>query len=100
MAAESANFEFLRPHDVQLVRLGALAERYFRDDPSTCLIKLRQFAELLAQLAAAKTGLFVSTDEAQADLLRRLKVERVISREVADLFHQIRVVGNRAICAA
>jgi hypothetical protein len=94
MAAESANFEFLRSHDVQLVRLGALAERYFRDDPSTCLIKLRQFAEVLAQLTAARTGLFVSTEEAQADLLRRLKIERVISQEVADLFHQIRIVGN------
>lgn len=96
MTTESANFQFLRSHGVELVRFGALAERYFRDDPSTCLIKLRQFAELLAQLTAAKTGLFKSTDESQADLLRRLKVEQVISREVADLFHQIRVVGNRA----
>lgn len=93
---ESANFQFLRSHDVQLVRLGALAERYFQDDPSTCLTKLRQFAELLAQLTAARTGLFISTDEAQADLLRRLKLERVISPQVADLFHQIRIVGNRA----
>jgi len=96
MAAESANFDFLRSHDVQIVRLGALAERYFRDDPSTCLIKLRQFAEVLAQLTAAKTGLFVSTEEAQADLLRRLKSERIISQEVADLFHQIRIAGNKA----
>ncbi len=61
MTAASANFQFLRSHDVQLVRLGGLAERYFRDDPSTCLIKLRLFAELLAQLTAVKTGLFVST---------------------------------------
>jgi type I restriction enzyme, R subunit len=45
----SANFGFLAQHDVQLVRLGALAERYFRDDPSTCLIKLRQFGEVLAR---------------------------------------------------
>jgi type I restriction enzyme R subunit len=96
MTAESANFDFLRSHDLQLVRLGALAERYFRDDPSTCLIKLRQFGEVLAQLTAANTGMFVSTEEAQADLLRRLKFERVIPPEVADLFHQIRLVGNRA----
>jgi type I restriction enzyme R subunit len=96
MTAASANFQFLRSHDVQLVRLGALAERYFRDDPSTCLIKLRQFAELLAQVTAAKTGLFVSTREAQTDLLRRLTLERVIPREVADLFHRIRLVGNEA----
>ncbi|MBU6230759.1 MAG: type I restriction-modification system endonuclease [Cyanobacteria bacterium REEB459] len=96
MTGESANFDYLRSHDLQLVRLGALAERYFRDDPNTCLIKLRQFAEVLAQLTAAKTGQFVSTEEAQADLLKRLKFQRIISQEVADLFHQIRIAGNRA----
>ena len=36
----SANFQFLEPHDLQLVRLAALAERYFSDDPNTCLINL------------------------------------------------------------
>lgn len=30
-----ANFGFLAQHDAQLVRLGALAERYFGDDPNT-----------------------------------------------------------------
>jgi type I restriction enzyme, R subunit len=92
----SANFEFLAKHDVQLVRLGALAERYFRDDPNTCLIKLRQFAEVLAQLVAAKSGLYHAPDEAQSDLLKRLNLERVIPREVGDLFHQLRMTGNRA----
>jgi type I restriction enzyme R subunit len=96
MVGESANFAFLRSHDEQLVRLGALAERYFQEDPNTCLIKLRRFAELLAQLTAAKTGLFISTEENQADLLRRLKFERVITEQVANLFHQIRIVGNKA----
>jgi hypothetical protein len=76
MNVQSGNFRFLEPHDVQLVRLGALAERYFHDDPNTCLIKLRQFAELLAQLIAAKTGLYEAGDESQADLLRRLRFER------------------------
>ena len=92
----SANFGFLASHDAQLVRLGALAERYFRDDPNTCLIKLRQFGEFLAQLVAAKVGLFKDEQEGQAELLRRLKVERVTSRDVGELFHQLRIVGNKA----
>lgn len=96
MKIDSQNFGFLGVHDVQLVRLGALAERYFRDDPNTCLIKLRQFGEVLAQLTAAKSGLFSSEEESQSDLLRRLKFERVIPREPADLFHQLRISGNRA----
>jgi type I restriction enzyme, R subunit len=73
-----------------------LAERYFCDDPNTCLIKLRQFGELLAQLVAAKAGLYRSPDEPQADLLRRLNLERITPRQVSDLFYQLRVSGNRA----
>ena len=96
MQPVSTNFGFLGKHDAQLVRLGALAERYFTDDPNTCLIKLRQFGELLAQLTAAKTGLFSSPEEQQSELLRRLKFERVLPDQPADLFHQIRIVGNRA----
>jgi type I restriction enzyme R subunit len=92
----SANFDFLGVHDAQLVRLGALAERYFKEDPNTCLIKLRQFGEVLAQLTAAKSGLLASPEEPQADLLRRLKFERIVPREVGDLFHQLRIAGNRA----
>ena len=92
----SANFDFLGKHDAQLVRLGALAERYFKEDPNTCLIKLRQFGEVLAQLTAAKAGLLASPEEPQADLLRRLKFERIVPREVGELFHQLRIAGNRA----
>src|SRR5580700_7448820 len=96
MKQVSANFEFLAVHAPQLVRLGGLAERYFKDDPNTCLIKLRQFGEVLAQLTAAKSGLLASPEEPQADLLRRLKFERIVPREVGDLFHQLRISGNRA----
>src|ERR1700680_174634 len=92
----SSNFSFLAAHDAQLVRLGALAERYFKEDPNTCLIKLRQYGETLAQLVAAKAGLFRDAQEPQSDLLRRLKFDRVIPREVGDLFHHLRVVGNKA----
>lgn len=56
MSTQPSNFTFLAAHDPQLVRLGSLAERYFKDDPGTCLIKLRQFGELLAQLTAAIAG--------------------------------------------
>ena len=96
MKSISANFDFLGTSDAQLVRLGALAERYFKDDPNTCLIKLRQFGEVLAQLTAAKAGLLASPEEPQADLLRRLKFERVAPREVGELFHQLRIAGKRA----
>src|SRR3954470_13250930 len=92
----SANFDFLKVHDAQLVWLGAQAERYFREDPKTWLIKLRQFAELLGPLKGATAELFAGPDEPQSDLLRRLKFERVIPGETSELFYQVRIIGNRA----
>lgn len=53
----SRNFRFLAVHDRELVILGTFAERYYADDPNTCSIKLRQYAELLAQLTAASYDL-------------------------------------------
>jgi type I restriction enzyme R subunit len=35
----SPNFGFLEIHDSQLVRLGALAERYFTDDPNRMALR-------------------------------------------------------------
>ena len=90
------NFGHLEPHDGQLVRLGMLAERYFADDPNTALLKLRQLAELLTQLVAAKVGLYTSREEAQYDLLRRLQDQGILPREIAQLFGEVRRAGNAA----
>jgi type I restriction enzyme R subunit len=97
MEIQSANFRFLHQHDPQLVKLAALAEQFFHSDSNTCIIKLRQYAERLAKIIAANTGLYQSSDEAQAELLKRLKLEGIISSEVADLFHAIRIAGNKAV---
>ncbi|MBF0394995.1 MAG: DEAD/DEAH box helicase family protein, partial [Alphaproteobacteria bacterium] len=94
--AVSANFGFLAPHDGQLDRLGALAERFFSEDASTSILKIRQFGEVLAQLTAARLGMWGSPEENQNDLLRRLRDRGALSREVLDLFHLIRKAGNQA----
>ncbi|WP_309732711.1 hypothetical protein [Chamaesiphon sp. OTE_75_metabat_556] len=49
----SPNFAFLKAHDLQLVRLGAQAERHFAEDPNTCL---RQLAEELLRVAEAEAA--------------------------------------------
>jgi type I restriction enzyme, R subunit len=59
-------------YDEVLVRHAALAERYVFDDPNSALIKLRQFAELLAQHAAAYAGVAVEAHESQRDLIDKL----------------------------
>jgi type I restriction enzyme, R subunit len=95
-ANASPNFAFLAAHDARLAALGALAERFFADDPNTCLLKLRQLGELLAQRAAANVGLYSTYEESQAALLGRLRADGAITREIADLFHGLRKVGNAA----
>jgi type I restriction enzyme, R subunit len=92
----SPNFSFLNPHDSQLVRLGTMAERYFKEDPVTCLMKLRQFGELLAQLVAAHVGLYTDADEPQLKLLNRLFDNNLLPGEVKRLFHELRIAGNNA----
>lgn len=96
MPAPRSNFLHLTPIDANLARLGVAAERYFAEDPNTCLLKLRQFAELIAQLTSAKLGIYQSGEDNQATLLGRLKASGYLPRETADLFHLIRKIGNQA----
>lgn len=96
----SVNFGFLAVHDAGLVALGGFAERYFRDDPSTAIVKLRQFAELMAKLIAARHALYRDDREAFEETLRRLSYERVLPKEVADIFHALRKAGNAACRSA
>lgn len=91
------NFGFLKGHDARLVQLGALAESYFRNDPATAIVKLRQFAELLAKLTAASVGAYRDDRETFEEILRRLAFERALPREVADIFHSLRKLGNVAV---
>lgn len=94
--ALASNFTHLQEHDSQLLRLGMLAERYFADDPNTCLIKLRQLAETLAQSTAAYVGFYREDQESQYDLLSRLSRQGILPREISVLFNEIRRSGNEA----
>src|SRR6202035_2080218 len=100
-ASIPSNFGFLRVHDEQLVRFGMLAEKYFADDPNTCLLKLRQFGEVLAQLVASRAGLYASSEEPQYELLGRPQSQRMLPREIAGLFQKSKTrATKRAIVAA
>lgn len=93
----SVNFGFLDAHDAKLSVLGGLAERYFREDPSTAIVKLRQFAELTAKIIAARHASYRGERETFDDTLRRLSYERIIPKEVSDVFHALRKAGNAAV---
>jgi type I restriction enzyme R subunit len=94
---ETPNFGFLVKLEPKLAQFGAQAERYFREDPPTSLTKLRQFAELLAKLIAARQSAYEGEQETFDATLRRLRLERILPREVGDVFHKLRIVGNAAV---
>jgi len=94
--ALSSNFAQLREHDEQFLRIGMLAERYFAEDPNTCLLKLRQLAEVLAQTTATNVGLYEKPEESQYDLLSRLRDRGILPPEIYQLFGEIRRTGNAA----
>ncbi|MDB6132995.1 MAG: type restriction protein res subunit [Verrucomicrobiales bacterium] len=92
----TSNFAVLGAHDEQFLRIGMLAERYFTEDPNTCLLKLRQLVEVLAQATATHVGLYLNPEESQYDLLIRLRDRGILPPEIYPLFGELRRSGNSA----
>jgi type I restriction enzyme R subunit len=94
--SESANFIFLQEYDPIFLQLASSAERAFGNDPNTTLIKLRQFGEALAQDLASRSGIQFDETTTQADLLWKLNREIRLDPTIRDLFHTLRIEGNKA----
>jgi type I restriction enzyme R subunit len=93
---EMSNFAFLQEHDPLFCQLATSAESAFASDPNTTLIKLRQLGEALAQDLAARCGIEFDDKTSQADLLFKLNREIRLDTYVIELFHTLRIEGNRA----
>jgi len=93
---QSSNFHFLEEHDSVFLHLANTAEQVFFSDPNTTLIKLRQLGEALAQNIAARCVIRFDEQTTQSDLLYRLSREIDLDREILNLFHTLRIEGNKA----
>jgi len=82
---KSPNFAFL---DSSFALFAILAERYVFDDSNTSLIKLRQFADLLARDTSVRAGLDPSglTFEQTISMLKR---QQLIPPEVRGKFWRL-----------
>jgi type I restriction enzyme R subunit len=78
------------------VELTESAERAFASDPNTTLIKLRQLGEALAQHLAALSGIEFDEQTSQSELLYRLNRELRLEPQIKELFHILRIEGNKA----
>ncbi|MFZ3003178.1 MAG: type I restriction-modification system endonuclease [Undibacterium umbellatum] len=92
----SKNFSFLNEHSPLLAQLGHSAEQAFSSDPNTTLIKLRQMGEAMAQDLAARFGIVFDAETTQSDLLYKLQREIQLDQEIRNLFHTLRIEGNKA----
>lgn len=95
-APVESNFWFLRGHDPVFLTLASMAEQVFAADPNTTLIKLRQFGEAFAQDMAGRAGIVVDERTSQADLIFQLARELRLDPRIRELFHVLRVEGNKA----
>ncbi|WP_267273600.1 type I restriction-modification system endonuclease [Pseudomonas putida] len=94
--AASSNFAFLQEHDPVFLQLARTAEQAFASDPNTTLIKLRQLGEALAQDLASRAGIEFDAHTTQSDLLYKLSREIQLDQNIRNLFHTLRVEGNKA----
>lgn len=92
----SKNFGFLAEHDPLFVEIASAAERAFASDPNTTLFKLRQLGEALAQHIAVLHGTEFDERTSQSDLLYKLNRELALEPVVRELFHTLRIEGNKA----
>ena len=97
MNSESTNFTFLGKTDAALAEIISWAEIYLPKDPNTCVIKIGQFAELLAQKIAATKNVYHAKNETQCELIIKLKSASFIDEYATELFHKIREARNEAV---
>lgn len=103
MTNATSNFAFLAARSPLLAELGATAERVFPFDPTSCVLRLRLLAEAIAQDIAARLGIGPGNAPAQqppptqAELLGAVDARLGLDPQVRQLFHLLRVEGNRAV---
>ena len=93
---ESHNFEILRKKWPHLADLGAFAEQYLYDDPSSALIKLRSYSEQMVSWIFDAAKLERPTTDSLFDLLKSDIFTSLVEPAVQNKFHLIRKLGNNA----
>lgn len=92
----SINFEILRNSHQELADLGGFAEQYVGPDPSSALVKLRSFAEIMVGYVYQEYGIPRPWQPSLNDLINNDAFRSVIPSVVLDKFHAIRIHGNKA----
>ena len=92
-----SNFEFLKAIEPAILyRIAYLAETYLYTDPNGCLMKLRQFAEVMVNEVFQIEHIALPHDNNQANRISVLKREGIIEHHLGSILNQLRQRGNEA----
>ncbi len=92
-----SNFAFLKSKFDVLACLGEQAERYYKNDPNSCLIKLGMLGEMIVNLMYRYDNLELPYNDTSAARIDKLYNEELLSDSLADILHLLRKRRNRAV---
>jgi len=97
----NSNFSFLAEEFPLLEKTGSLAEKYLYTDPNACLYKMGALAETMVNLMFDMEGLKPPSgnDNTQANKVKILLREKLITKEIGDIFTRVRLSRNEAVHA-
>lgn len=93
---KTTNFEFLKPKWEALANIAGFAEQYVHADPSSALVKLRQFCEQIVEHIYGHHSLSKPYQAGLNDLLQEFTFKQAVPRVVISKLHSLRVHGNKA----
>ncbi len=91
-----SNFEFLNSHFPVLATFGELAEKYLYSDSNSCLMKLGMIGETIVNLCFTYDRIPLPQDNTAANRINGLFREGMITRDLKDVLHALRISRNKA----
>ena len=91
-----SNFAFLNQAFPVLENFGELAERYLYSDSNSCLMKLGMIGETIVNLCFTYDKLPLPRDNTAANRINALFREGMISHDLKDILHALRIKRNKA----
>jgi hypothetical protein len=85
----TSNFLFLKHHDPVFFQLASAAEQYFRLDPNTTMVKLRQLTEAMAKDIASRLNISPYAYKNQHDLIYQIDRRINLDSRIKDIFYKL-----------
>lgn len=93
---QSLNFEMLRSQWPELAELACMAERYVHSDPESCLVKLRNYTELMVRWLYRQELLPEGIKANLYDLMNADVFTSMMPEAITMKMDALRIHGNRA----